>query len=390
LTSQALSSALEIESHFLAPILGDAWRGAATDFALLHKVARTTKALAAFDADLDFGRVIDLAREGVAASFADGFESRLASVGHALAGAVQALDLDIAAVFGATAIATIDLERLADRAGRWAAHPCRFEECARLSEADAQLRAIGPVSIADALASGQMRPKRAHAIIEAAFAEASWKQAIAVDPDLAAFDGERHNALVAAFRELEARRRRAATLSVRAQHQAAIPRGALGAMGVIRGEIGRKRNHMPLRKLMKTAGDGIVTFSTAQRDLISDRLEAKRRSDPLLDALSPRTRAGGRFRQKSGECARRRARRDPDLHRLWPARARKAAGEHGVRSDFERGRRAAPQCALYARSRALRDLRVIRFGRHQSRARDRRRPAPAEALFSVRGDWRSR
>ena len=257
LAGQALSSALEIESHFLAPTLGEAWSGAATDFALLHKVAQAIKALAAYDADLDLDRVIELAREGVAASFADGFESRLASVGHALAGAVQALDLDVAAAFGATSIAGVDLDRLADRAGRWAAHPSRFEEWARLSEADAQLHAIGPVSIADALASGEMRPDRAHATIEAAFAEASWKQAIAIDPDLAAFDGERHNTLVAAFRELEARRRRAATLSVRAQHQAGIPRGALGAMGVIRGEIGRKRNHMPLRKLMKTAGDTI-------------------------------------------------------------------------------------------------------------------------------------
>ena len=35
--------------------------------------------------------------------------------------------------------------------------------------------------------------------IEAAFAEASWKQAIATDPDLAAFDGERHNALDRGF-----------------------------------------------------------------------------------------------------------------------------------------------------------------------------------------------
>ncbi len=257
LGGQALSSALEIESHFLAPLLGDAWRGAATDFALLHKVARTVKCLAAFDADLDFGRVIDLAREGVAASFADGFESRLASVSRSLAGAIQALDLDVAAVFGAPSTGAIDLERLADRAGRWTTHPSRFEEWARLSEADAQLRATGPVSIADALAAGQLRPERARAGVEAAFAEASWKQAIAADPDLAAFDGERHNALIAAFRELEARRRRAAILSVRAQHHAAIPRGALGAMGIIRGEIGRKRNHMPLRKLMKTAGDTI-------------------------------------------------------------------------------------------------------------------------------------
>ena len=257
LASQALSSALETESHFLAPLLGEAWRGGATDFALLHKVARTIKALAAFDAALDFGRVLDLAREGVAAGFADAFESRLASVAHALAGAIQALDLDIAAIFNATSTEAIALDGLADRAGGWAAHPRRFEEWARLSEADARFRAIGPASIADALACGQLRPERARPGIEAAFAEASWKQAIAADPDLAAFDGERHNALIAAFRQLEARRRRAAILSVRAQHQAAIPRGALGAMGVIRGEIGRKRNHMPLRKLMKIAGDTI-------------------------------------------------------------------------------------------------------------------------------------
>ncbi|HUB65320.1 MAG TPA: DUF3320 domain-containing protein, partial [Methylocella sp.] len=42
-----------------------------------------------------------------------------------------------------------------------------------------------------------------------------------------------------------------------ARHQALIPRGAQGEMGVIRGEIGRKRAHMPLRKLMKAAGSTI-------------------------------------------------------------------------------------------------------------------------------------
>ena len=47
------------------------------------------------------------------------------------------------------------------------------------------------------------------------------------------------------------------TRSVRARHQASIPRGAQGGMGIIRAEIGRKRGHMPLRKLMKMAGDTI-------------------------------------------------------------------------------------------------------------------------------------
>jgi hypothetical protein len=53
---------------------------------------------------------------------------------------------------------------------------------------DRQLRAIGPASIADALACGQPQPDRARAAIEAAFAEACWTKAIAADPDLASFD----------------------------------------------------------------------------------------------------------------------------------------------------------------------------------------------------------
>jgi hypothetical protein len=43
--------------------------------------------------------------------------------------------------------------------------------------------------------------------------------------------------------------------NVRARHQASIPRGAQGGMGVMRAGVGRKRGHMPLRKLMKIAGD---------------------------------------------------------------------------------------------------------------------------------------
>lgn len=257
LRGQELSLSLAAESRFLDELLGEAWQGKETDFAVLHKAAQTLKSLAAFGADLDFERIIDLARQGVASTFADDFESSLKALGQSLAGAIQALDLNVAAIFHVKAAGAIDLERLAERAGQWAVHPARFEEWARLAKADRLLRAIGPVSIADALASGALQPARAQATIEAAFAEASWKRAIEADPQLAAFDGERHNALIAVFKTLEIRRRRAAAMSVRARHQAAIPRGALGAMGVIRGEIGRKRNHMPLRKLMKVAGETI-------------------------------------------------------------------------------------------------------------------------------------
>ncbi|PNG25586.1 DUF4011 domain-containing protein [Methylocella silvestris] len=254
---QELASALDVESYFLRDILGGLWRGSETDFSLLHRTALTLKELALFDADLNFDRIIELARKGVAGPFADDIEANLNGLKPLVAATLQALDVDLAALFKTKTIGAIDLERLAERASQWAIHPGRFEEWARLAKADRQMRAIGPPSFADALASGALEPTRAPAMIEAAFAEATWRRAIAADPELAAFDGDRHNALIAIFRALEQRRRRAVALGVRARHQADLPRGALGAMGVVRGEIGRKRNHMPLRKLMKTAGETV-------------------------------------------------------------------------------------------------------------------------------------
>jgi hypothetical protein len=97
----------------------------------------------------------------------------------------------------------IDLHRLSERAARWAGNPDRFEEWARLAKADREMRANGPARIASALASGGLDPNNALLEIETAFAEACWKKAIAEDPELASFDGDQQNALVARFIGLE-------------------------------------------------------------------------------------------------------------------------------------------------------------------------------------------
>jgi len=245
------------EANFLAGLLGDAWRGEKTDFALVQSVARTIEELAAFDVHLNLPRVINMARDGVAAAFADELEKDLGATLSALADARTRLDLDVAAIFRVNSVGAIDLRLLAKHAAQWAANHTRFEEWARLAKADRQLRAIGPAIIADKLASGRLDPGQARAELEIAFAEAGWKKAIAAGPDLAVFDGAQHHECVKRFIALESSRRCAAAQRICARHQAAIPRGALGAMGVIRGEIGRKRNHMPLRKLMRTAGDTV-------------------------------------------------------------------------------------------------------------------------------------
>jgi hypothetical protein len=257
LASQALRRKFAAEAGILASLLSDVWQEERAVFRLIHEVARTAGELAAFDPHLNVERVIGMARDVTAEAHGDYLETGLYEVVNAFADRIKFLDLDLAAIFQTESIGTIDLNRLSAWAAGWAASHVCFEEWARLVKADRKVRAAGPAWIATALASGELDPKNAHVELETAFAEACWKKAIAADPELAALDGDRHGELVAQFVEIEERSREAAVHSVRARHQAAIPRGALGEMRVIRGEIGRKRAHTPLRKLMQAAGGTI-------------------------------------------------------------------------------------------------------------------------------------
>ncbi len=250
-------AALGPDAAYLARFLGPDWHGTETDFARLFLVAHLVETIEAAAPRLDIVRAVASLRQGAAAAAATRLESALGEVSFELGKVIHALDLDIAAVFQVDSVTHLDLEALAARAEVWAAAPGRFEEWARLVQAEAALRAVGPRAIVDGLASGALDPSRAVAEIETAYAEACWTKAIEADPALAAFEGTDHQALVSRFAELEAVRRDETVRSIRARHLTAMPTGAQGAMGVIRGEIGRKRNHMPLRKLMAAAGPTI-------------------------------------------------------------------------------------------------------------------------------------
>jgi very-short-patch-repair endonuclease len=257
LESQALRRKFAAEAGLLSSIMGDVLQGRKSTFRLIHRVARIVARLIAFDPRLNAERVIAIAHDGAARAHYENLEASLREVAVLLRDAVQSLGLDIAALFQTSSAAAIDLNALSERAAGWAANPACFEEWIRLAKADREVRASGAEKIADALAFGTLEPKNAYSAIDAAFAEASWKKAIAADPELAAFDGERHGEAIALFAALEEQSREAAAQRVRARHCNAIPRGAQGEMAVIRSEISRKRSHMPLRKLMMAAGSAI-------------------------------------------------------------------------------------------------------------------------------------
>ncbi len=257
LISQRLREKLAVEAKFLTSLLGDTSHRHKDAFCQIHAVATIVEDLAAFDPHLNLERVIGIARDGAAAAYGDHLEISLTEVLNAFVEAAKFLNIDIAAVFQTKTLKTIDLNHLSERAAKWAANSARFEEWARLAKADQEARAVGSTRMADALASGRLDPGHVHFELETAFAEASWKKAIAAEPELTSFDGNSQDALVTQFADLEEKSREAAAQTVRARHQAGIPHGAQGAMGVIRSEIGRKRAHVPLRKLMSLAGPTI-------------------------------------------------------------------------------------------------------------------------------------
>jgi Protein of unknown function (DUF4011) len=257
LASQALRRKFAAEAEVLASLLSDVWQEKRTVYRLIHELTRTAGELAAFDSHLNAERVIGIARDVTAEAHCDYLETGLDEVINAFADTIKFFDLDLAAIFQTDSIATIDLNCLSAWAAGWAASHVRFEDWARLVKADRKVRAAGPAWIASALASGEIDPMNAQTELETAFAEACWKKAIAADPELAALDRDRRGELVEQFVKIGERSRTAAVLAVRARHQAAIPRGALGEMRVIRREISRKRARMPLRKLMKAAGGTI-------------------------------------------------------------------------------------------------------------------------------------
>ena len=73
-------------------------------------------------------------------------------------------------------------------------------------------------------------------------------------PDLDLLAHQDRHALVAAFRDLERARLEETRRIVRAKHLAQLPTGASGQMGLLRGEMGKKRRHKPIRQIMRAAG----------------------------------------------------------------------------------------------------------------------------------------
>ena len=106
----------------------------------------------------------------------------------------------------------------------------------------------------NAIDAGDLAPADATDEFNYACAEARWRQAQKRVPGLAELTHLDRHRIVKAFHDLESNRLTDIQTLLRSQHLAQLPQGAAGEMGIILGEIGRKRKHLPIRKLIDRAG----------------------------------------------------------------------------------------------------------------------------------------
>ncbi|MCW5773023.1 MAG: DUF3320 domain-containing protein, partial [Rhodospirillaceae bacterium] len=197
-------------------------------------------------------------REGLAAE-AEALLGAAAALRATLDDIAAALELDLGEAFGPAAAdaAAVALGDWAARLAAWRAEPHRLSEWTAYGVQAAAARELGLAALVERMESGALSPGDVQTAFDAAYYEALFRLAVQRHPSLGRFDGERHAAEVAEFREADLRRIEYARVETLKRHAEGLPGSAVGAMGVVRGEIEKKRNHLPLRRLLKAAGPAV-------------------------------------------------------------------------------------------------------------------------------------
>ena len=166
----------------------------------------------------------------------------------------QATKFDARIAFG---VEEASFTALAARLGDWAAAPEALDAWLGWRRAAASASGLEP--LLERLADGRVAPEAAEDVFSFALHEALLRAAMAQHPELAAFDGAAADRLVEDFRDADRARitlTRAEAAYAHALRVKEVRDGAPG-MAVLRGEMEKKRGHLPVRELLLRASQAV-------------------------------------------------------------------------------------------------------------------------------------
>jgi len=257
--SNALTSLRDV-SGAAKSAFGSIWKDADTDWDLAESIVQWVEHQATAPSYLDaraLASAVDDTDSLVAR--AQAADAAVSTSADAWARMINTLRLDVSERFGGQDVRLLDLATLGAAAQSWQEDVTGLLDWLNFHDVVVRGRELG---LGEAIA--RVKPdedsiRAAEPQFWIAFYLEMLNLATAEYPELAKFDGRKHEQLIQEFRDLDRRRLVAAQFEAAQAHFDAAPTDAasIGAVGILRAEIKRKRGHMALRKLFKKCGSPI-------------------------------------------------------------------------------------------------------------------------------------
>ncbi|HEY5721832.1 MAG TPA: DUF3320 domain-containing protein [Allosphingosinicella sp.] len=240
------------DETYLANLLGDLWRGERTDFHSIRRVTRWLVEATKAPLSASVEKMIALVSDASEATDARQQISTLTGKARSSFERVfSTLQFDTNVFDGG--LDGADLIDVAARLTTMANEIERYGEWVRLRQLEKKLAAGGLASLAARIVARDLNGSEAVIELKYARAERLWREAVEASPILRELSSRDRHALATEFAGLERTRLKDNVTTILAKHLAQVPQGALGEMKIVRGEIGKKRAHIALRRLFQQA-----------------------------------------------------------------------------------------------------------------------------------------
>jgi very-short-patch-repair endonuclease len=263
--AQQLSARYQAAAMHAAEAFGPLWQGLASDWDVLERTVSWFESASAKGLPstwTHFASAIQ-GQQGVPPVIVE-----LAQASAALRQCIThfgtVLQFDTVAGFDAPEWASVDLAALEERAARWATGTEELSNWIHYNRVRTQALEIGLAPVVDCVHSGDLAGASALKdellpFFHRSFYLSVFRAMCARQPGLAIFDGKSHDRLVEEFRRLDVDMLHRNRIRVLGQHYQQLPKnaGGGGAVGVLNGELAKKRRHLPIRQLLKQAATAV-------------------------------------------------------------------------------------------------------------------------------------
>jgi uncharacterized protein DUF4011/AAA domain-containing protein len=166
------------------------------------------------------------------------------------------LNLNCESAFGIASLHSVSLEKLTQRCQTWLSDMEGLSRWNNYHVRSRRARELKLDKLIDRLETGEIPNKSAQNCFDRAYFSQLLREMISKKPALAQFDGMLHSQLVAEFRQLDKDRLALAKYRTLVAHYDRLPPrdSGVGATGIVKAEMERKRGHRPVRRLLKDAG----------------------------------------------------------------------------------------------------------------------------------------